>query len=109
MFFDDADQERKQKRFLHEVEVVIREANRKAIHDRVPDLDRERFVAFATFVAEARADYLAAALAMQTMTGDADRALEVERLRVRRLAFDEALQAFAALERAVERGYVDIA
>lgn len=105
MFDEDSAQLRKQQRFLHEVEVAIRDANRRIIHERVPDLDRQRFVTFATFVARLRADYLAEALALSQA---ADQAQAMEALRQRRRAFDEARDAFAALERAVERGYVDI-
>jgi hypothetical protein len=105
VFDEDSAQLRKQQRFLHEVEVAIRDANRRIIHERVPDLDRQRFVTFATFVARLRADYLAEALALSQA---ADQAQAMEALRQRRRAFDEARDAFAALERAVERGYVDI-
>ncbi len=108
MFDEDSAQLRKQQRFLHEVEVAIRDANRAAIHERIPDLDRQRFVAFATFVAHLRADYLAAALEAEQAGGASGASEAMARLRARRLAYDEARDAFAALERAVERGYVDI-
>lgn len=105
MFDDDSARLRRQQRFLSEVEMAIRDANRRIIHERIPDLDRQRFVTFATFVARLRADYLAEALATESAP---DQAQAVESLRLRRRAFAEARDAFAALERAVERGYVDI-
>jgi hypothetical protein len=105
VFDEDSAQLRKQQRFLHEVEVAIRDANRRIIHERIPDLDRQRFVTFATFVARLRADYLAEALSVQQAP---EQAQAVEALRRRRRAYVEARDAFAALERAVERGYVDI-
>ncbi len=105
MFDDDSARLRKQQRFLSEVEMAIRDANRRIIHERIPDLDRQRFVTFATFVARLRADYLAEALATESAP---DQVQAVESLRLRRRAFAEARDAFAALERAVERGYVDI-
>ncbi len=108
MFDEDSARLRKQQRFLHEVEVVIRDANRAAIHERIPDLDRQRFVAFATFVAHLRADYLAAALEAQHASAAGGAGEAMARLRARHVAYDEARDAFAALERAVERGYVDI-
>jgi hypothetical protein len=108
VFDEDSAQLRKQQRFHHEVEVAIRDANRKAIHERIPDLDRQKIVAFATFVAQLRADYLAAALAVQALAGTPRKAA-IEELRLRRRAFAEARDAFIALERAVERGYVDVA
>ena len=108
MFDQDSSQLRRQQRFLNEVEVAIRDANRAIIHERIPGLDRQRFVTFATFVAQLRADYLAAALSIQLAPGEDARATAVAALRVKRRAFIEGRDAFAALERAVERGYVDI-
>lgn len=108
MFDDDSAQLRKQQRFLGEVEVGIRDANRKIIHERIPDLDRQRFVTFATFVAELRADYLALALSLQSKAGEPAAQSAIAALRLRREAYFEGREAFAALERAVERGYVDI-
>jgi len=97
MFDEETSRIRKQQKFLQEVERAIAEANRRIIHDRIARLDRARFVALASRVAELRAAYLGAALA-----GD------FGRLRDHREAFEEAKAAFAALERAIERGYVDI-
>ncbi len=108
MFEEDSAQLRKQQRFLSEVEVAIRDANRKIIHERIPDLDRQRFVTFATFVAQLRADYLAIALSLQSNGAEQPGQAAIDSLRVRRRAYLEGREAFAALERAVERGYVDI-
>jgi hypothetical protein len=107
VFDDDSAQLRKQQRFLSEVEVGIRDANRKIIHERIPDLDRQRFVTFATFVAQLRADYLAVALALHATTGEPAGQATIDSLRLRREAYMEGREAFAALERAVERGYID--
>lgn len=103
MFDDETSRIRSQQKFLQDVERAIAEANRRVIHAQIERLDRERFVAFAARVAELRAAYLKAALA--AAEGQADFAA----LRDRREAYDEARAAFAALERAIERGYVDIA
>lgn len=103
MFDVESDQIRQQRKFLHDVEAAIRDANRRIIHAKIPNLDRQSFVAFATRVAELRAAYLEAALALA-----GSGAPPSELLAARRVAFEEARDAFAALERAIERGYVDI-
>jgi len=105
MFDEESTQLRRQKRFLQEVENAIRDANRRILHERIPALDRERFVAFASFVAELRAEYLHAGMALVA----GQEGLSLQGLRQRREAYEEGKAAFAALERAIERGYVDIA
>jgi hypothetical protein len=101
MFDEESSRIRKQQKFLQDVEHAIAEANRQAIHARIATLDRASFVAFAARVAQLRAAYLEAALAASA-GGD------FGALRGHREAFEEAKAAFAALERAIERGYVDI-
>ena len=101
MFDEESSRIRKQQKFLQDVEHAIAEANRRIVHGRIDRLDRARFVAFAARVAELRAAYLEAALAAAA-GGD------FSRLREHREAFEEGKAAFAALERAIERGYVDI-
>lgn len=100
---------RAQKRLLDEVEHGVREANRALIGQRIPELTRDSFLRLATVVARLRADYLAAALAMGKETRGVVTAEEIRRLADLRTAYDEARMAFEALERAVSRGYVDIA
>ena len=103
MFDEETSRIRKQQKFLQDVEQGIAEANRRIIHARIDRLDKASFVAFATRVAELRAAYLEAALAASRGRGD------FAALPALREAYDEAKAAFAALERAIERGYVDIA
>lgn len=100
---------RAQKRLLDEVEHGVREANRAVIGQRVPELTRDAFLRLATVVARLRAEYLAAALALGKDTRGAVSAEEIARLSQLRTAFDETRMAFEALERALSRGYVDIA
>jgi hypothetical protein len=100
---------RAQKRLLDEVEHGVREANRALIGQRISELTRDSFLRLATVVARLRAEYLAAALSMGKETRGAVTAEEISRLAALRTAYDEARMAFEALERAVSRGYVDIA
>ena len=104
MFDEETERIRKQQKFLQDVEHAIRDVNRDILQAHIRRLDRGRFVAFATHVAELRAEYLKAALALAEGRGGEDFAA----LRAHRQAFEEARDAFAALERAIERGYVDI-
>ena len=100
---------RRQNQFLHEIEQGIRQANREIIHARIPELDRDRFLEFALLVARLRAGYLEAALGIAS-DDEGDTALESFALvRRKRQAYEEAREAFDALERAIQRGYVDLA
>lgn len=100
---------RAQKRLLDEVEHGVREANRAVIGQRLPEVTRDGFLRLATVVARLRADYLNCALTLGRDTRGEVTAEEVTRLARLRLAYDEARLAFEALERCVQRGYVDIA
>jgi hypothetical protein len=106
---DDSALLRKQRHFLQQVEMELRKVNREIIHRRIPELNRESFMRLALKVAELRTSYLQVALKLSRSDGDpalADPLLE--ELRGRRLAYEEARDAFAALERTIEQGYVDI-
>lgn len=109
MSLDDDGLLRRQKLFLQQVEFDLRRINREVIHERIPELNKESFVRFASFVAETRARYLRAALAVsQTPSGSSEAELLLQTLRHEREAFEESKSAFAALERAIEQGYVDL-
>lgn len=105
---DDAALMRKQRQFLDQIERSIREANRRIIHDRISELDQEGFVRFAHHVARLRAAYLQAALEVGLDAGEDEPASWIVSLRRRREAYEEARDAFEALQRAIERGYVDM-
>ena len=103
---DDAALLRRQRQFLEEVERKIAEANREILHERIPELDKSSFVALAKQVARLRATYLQAALTAATAAETTEDF--VSELRSKREAYDEAREAFDALQRAIQRGYVDI-
>ena len=94
--------------FLNELDMGIRAANQEIIHQRIPDLDRDKALVFATMVARLRADYLDAAFQHCT-PGQQPDAKEIEDLRNKRLIYEEAKEAFQALRHAIEMGYIDIA
>ena len=102
---DDTALLRRQRAFIDDIERNIRAANREILHARIPELDQESFVRLAHHVARLRASYLESALAAE---GSSDAASWVNALRDQRQAYEEAREAFDALQRAIERGYVDI-
>ncbi|MEX2571808.1 MAG: hypothetical protein WD737_10970 [Gemmatimonadota bacterium] len=106
---DDRELLLRQRKFLHDIEQGIRQANQEIIHERIPELTRERFVEFALVVARLRASYLQASLEVSRGVPDlSEPAALCSALKPHRVAYEEARDAFEALQRAIERGYVDI-
>lgn len=105
---DDALAQR-QKQALLFIDRAIQPINREIIHKAIPGLNRDKYIEFAAVVAELRAEYLAAALAYfleqrRTHGATAD---AIRDLKAKRETYEEALAAYEALHRALERGYVD--
>ena len=96
-----------QKHFLEEIEQGIEMANQEIIHASIASLGRERFLKFAVTVAKLRAQYLLAAFQLFVGESEPDPA-GVAKLREKREMFEEALSAFEALRRAIEKGYVGV-
>lgn len=101
----DAEALRRQRRFLEEVEMAIRGANREIIGHTLPDLNRDSFIRLAVSVARLRADYLAALLATDWAHPDDTACHDLRR---RREMYEEARDGFDALRHAIERGYADL-
>ena len=96
-----------QRQFLYDVEQAIREANLAIIHTRIPKIGKATFVKMAKGVSLLRADYLEAALQLANEAKlSADQMAD---LKLRRERFEEARTAFDAVQRAIIRGYVDVA
>ena len=107
-FASEFDLSRQMTNFLNELDLGVRAANQEIIHERIPDLDREKAFVFATMVARLRADYLDAAFKHCT-PGAQSGLQDIEELRAKRLTYEEARDAFQALRHAIEVGYIDIA
>lgn len=99
-----SDQTRAQRHFIEEIEMAIRASNREILGNKLPHLDKQGFYRLAVSVARLRAEYLEAVLAMNWEDETAD----FSSLRLKREKYEEATAAFEALERTIERGYVDI-
>jgi len=100
----------KRRRFLDGLERAIAEANREIIGtaltaDPGSILDADAFLRLAVRVAELRARYIAEGLAAAVGHPDPP---AIERLAQSRRAFEEMRSVFEAIERVVERGYVDL-
>ncbi len=95
--------------FFEELEQGVRSANREIIGARIPELNKDTIHGLAVMVGRLRASYLELAFKMCAAgNGTEPDASFVEGLRARRQMFEEARDAYEALRRAVERGYIDI-
>ncbi|MBV8536886.1 MAG: hypothetical protein JO128_14905 [Alphaproteobacteria bacterium] len=96
-----------QRQFLEQLNLAVAIANREVIHKHIPNLNKETFQQLAVMVAKSRAEYLDAAIKLANSPGacDGDCLADLKR---KREVYDEGRAAFEALERAIERGYVDI-
>lgn len=107
---DDAGFPTRQQRFLANVETMTRAANREIIHRHIPAVTADHVTRMAVMVAELRARYLEAAMRLVEREGgvapDSGELAQLSRLRE---MYEEAMHAFEALRRAIERGYVNIA
>jgi hypothetical protein len=107
---DDAGFPTRQQRFLANVETMTRAANREIIHKHMTAVTADDVTRLAVMVAELRARYLKAAMGLVDREGGvAPDAGEVSKLARARETYDEAVAAFEAMRRAIERGYVNIA
>jgi hypothetical protein len=94
-------------KFSQGLEVAVFEANRETISRKLGALPRESFLRLAVKVADTRADYLQVAL--EVAKGDGlPRPADIERLRKLRETYEEMVDAFEAMERVIERGYISL-
>lgn len=100
----------KNQRFLRETEQAIRITNNEVIHKQVPPITSERMLVFSVAVAKLRAQYIEAAFAFADAkhADEAEGAAEIDELGLCRRRFEEARDAFVALQRAIELGYMAV-
>ncbi len=98
------------RRLHHELEMTIREVNHELISASTGAITRNAFTNVARMVAHLRGRYLRCVLRLgeESLSGDVetDAALDLRPLRE---AYHEAVEGFAALEHALQRGYVSLA
>jgi hypothetical protein len=97
-------------RFLRETEQAIRLTNNEIIHKRVPPLTIDRMLSFAIVVAKLRAQYIEAALSFADMkqAEATEKDAKIDELGLYRRQFEEVRDAFIALQRAIELGYMAV-
>ena len=98
------------RRLHHELETTIRDVNYELISASTGAITRDAFTKVARMVAQLRGRYLACVLRLgeESLSKgvETDAALELKPLRE---AYHEAVEGFAALEHALQRGYVTLA
>ncbi|MBM3818834.1 MAG: hypothetical protein FJW14_07455 [Acidimicrobiia bacterium] len=98
------------RRLHHELETTIREVNHELISASTGTITRNAFTDVARMVAGLRGRYLQCVLRLgnDALRGNVDTkaALELKSLRE---AYAEAVEGFAALEHALQRGYIALA
>jgi hypothetical protein len=100
----------KNQRFLRETEQAIRISNNEVIHKEIAPISSERIQTFAIAVAKLRAQYIDAAFKFADAhhPEGAEGIAEIEELGLCRRRFEEARDAFIALQRAIELGYMAV-
>ena len=106
MTLDDALKE--QGHFRMEIESAIQHANREVLNPLLPPVNVNTVLPFAVAVAKLRGHYLRAAFKLSEAK-EAPVEAEIDNLKRHREAYDEARNAFEALMRAIDRGYIDLA
>jgi len=93
---------------LEEIDYAAYDANRKIIGGAIDKIDVQNFQRLGLATAQARARWIATALATtehaQTPTPE-----QIDKLRNLRLTFEELTEAYDAMRRMVERGYLTYA
>ncbi|MEE4296075.1 MAG: hypothetical protein V2J20_05600 [Wenzhouxiangella sp.] len=107
--FDDEYRLRRHRQFVLELEREIGPINRALVHEDTPRLTEQYCLELATLVARSRAAYLQLALELGSTHPDGlPTDAKIIELRDARRRFEELRDAFGALSRAIECGYVDI-
>jgi len=92
--------------FIESMDAAILNANRDVISHQIPVLTREVLLRLIVRVAELRADYVQHGLKVSELRHPDGAA--IDGLAEKRRAYDELLAVYTAIERAIERGYLEI-
>jgi hypothetical protein len=101
----DAKLQRQLRGHLEEIDYAAYAANRQIIGGAIGNADKAQFERLGLAAAQARARWIATALAM-TESAQPASPEQIEKLRQSRLAFEELTEVYDALRRTVERGYL---
>ncbi|MEQ1491780.1 MAG: hypothetical protein ABL932_14650 [Terricaulis sp.] len=101
----DPAEQRKLRGHLDQIDYAAYAANRAVLGQALGNVDLRAFERLAIATAHARASWVTAVVGM-TEAGTALSAAQVAELAALRLAFDEMTEAYDAMRRLVERGYI---
>ncbi|HWA00527.1 MAG TPA: hypothetical protein VG841_09470 [Caulobacterales bacterium] len=101
----DAQEQRRLLAHLEEIDAATFEANREVLARTVGRVDVRRFKRLACATAQARADWVAAALQMTERPAPPSEE-DSARLAGLRAAYEELMHAYEGMRRMVERGYL---
>ena len=93
-------------RMFQELEHAIKDLNREKISEITGSVSKQAFIDVAISTARLRARYLSKVIELQS--SDDIKPDEISALRGSRLMYEEALDGFAALQHALNRGYFDL-
>lgn len=102
---EDPADERRRVRFMEELDLAIRSANRELLSKHLPPLNHDSFFRLAVGVAKLRASYLAAVMAMDWHAPTSEATAKLTALRTQ---YEEAKAGFDAVRHAVDRGYAPL-
>ena len=102
---NDPAAQRKRRGHLEQIDYTAYACNREVIGQTIPHVDAQTFQRMAVVAAHARAQWVAEAMAI-SRTGATVAPDRVARLAELHKAFEEVSEAYEALRRMVERGYV---
>jgi hypothetical protein len=102
----DPHAQRRMRGNLEQIDYTAYAANLAVIPPVVGEADAFRFQRLAVAAAQARAQWVAEALAMTETPGAVLSPIQTERLAALRQAHEELSEAYEALRRMIERGYV---
>jgi hypothetical protein len=73
------------------------------------EITKDHFLKFAVMTSRVRAEYLGAAFELVETGPTLPDESVIKEIRAKRERYEEAVEAFESLKRAIERGYVDVA
>ena len=104
---DDPQDQRRLRGLLEQIDYSAFVANREVIDQMIPKVDASMFQKLAVLTATARAKWAVESL-RQSESGSPSTPDQIARLAAARNAYEELGEAYEALRRMVERGYVTV-
>lgn len=105
----EVDGDRARAHLLSELKTFMAQADKEAISGTLGDIDPDKCLRITVTVARMRAHYLAKAVQLAEYDGhNLPSEEDISSLRRAREAYEEGVKAYTALERAIERYYLEL-